>query len=255
MSIQSEINRIKGAKEGLASVMSGLGITVPETMKLDDYPGLLQYLTQFALGWYATETELKSAHPSGKNGQWAIIGSTDTIWTWDSDTNAWKNTSVKTDLTNYYTKDQSDGRYLTKTSVLNLIYPVGSIYMSANNVSPQNFLGGTWTRIEGRFLLAADSAHSAGSTGGSAQVTLQAANMPTMVGYLNKGYTVDWGDTSLPVLFKTQNEIQVIADVGTIQGNQAGAHQEDQSVNIPGENTPVSIMPLYLAVYMWKRIA
>lgn len=33
---------------------------------------------------------------------------------------------------------------LDKTSILNLVYPVGSIYMSANNVSPQTFLGGTW---------------------------------------------------------------------------------------------------------------
>lgn len=34
---------------------------------------------------------------------------------------------------------------LDKTSILNLVYPVGSIYMSVNNVSPQTFLGGTWT--------------------------------------------------------------------------------------------------------------
>ena len=35
---------------------------------------------------------------------------------------------------------------LDKTSILNLVYPVGSIYMSVNNVSPQTFLGGTWER-------------------------------------------------------------------------------------------------------------
>ena len=31
-----------------------------------------------------------------------------------------------------------------KDALLDLVYPVGSIYMSVNNVSPQNFLGGTW---------------------------------------------------------------------------------------------------------------
>lgn len=35
---------------------------------------------------------------------------------------------------------------LDKTSILNLVYPVGSIYMSVNNESPQTFLGGTWER-------------------------------------------------------------------------------------------------------------
>ena len=44
------------------------------------------------LGWYPTEAALILAHPTGANGQYAIIGETDTIWTWDSDTNAWVDT-------------------------------------------------------------------------------------------------------------------------------------------------------------------
>lgn len=42
-------------------------------------------------------------------------------------------------------------------NLLNKIYPVGSIYMSMVNVSPQNFIGGTWTRIENTFLIAASN--------------------------------------------------------------------------------------------------
>lgn len=72
-----------------------------------------QQISQGALGWYATPQALQSAHPTGQNGQWGIIGTTDTIWTWDSDTNAWKNTSVKTDLSGYYTKEQADERFAT----------------------------------------------------------------------------------------------------------------------------------------------
>ena len=36
---------------------------------------------------------------------------------------------------------------------LDLVYPVGSIYMSVNNVNPKNLFGGEWEKIEGRFLL------------------------------------------------------------------------------------------------------
>lgn len=65
------------------------------------------------LGWFETEQALEAAHPTGQNGQWAIIGSTDTIWTWDSDTSAWVNTGNTADLSNYYTKAQADAAFAT----------------------------------------------------------------------------------------------------------------------------------------------
>lgn len=74
------------------------------------------------------------------------------------------------------TGDLTNGAgYLTDSDLVNLIYPIGSIYMSVNNVSPQTFLGGTWQEINGRFLVAqGDNGESgdealdlsAGATGG-----------------------------------------------------------------------------------------
>lgn len=72
-----------------------------------------QRVSQGALGWYETEQALQAAHPTGENGQWAIIGSTDTIWTWDSDTSAWMNSGAQVDLSNYYTKAQADAAFAT----------------------------------------------------------------------------------------------------------------------------------------------
>lgn len=72
-----------------------------------------QQVSQGALGWYATEQALQAAHPIGENGQWAIIGSTDTIWTWDSDTSAWVDSGAQMDLSNYYTKEQADAAFAT----------------------------------------------------------------------------------------------------------------------------------------------
>lgn len=46
-------------------------------------------------------------------------------------------------------------------------WPVGSLYMSLGSTSPQELFGGVWEKVEGRFLLCADSSHEAGSTGGS----------------------------------------------------------------------------------------
>lgn len=67
-----------------------------------------QSVTQGQLGWYATPQDLQAAHPTGQNGQWAIIGTTDTIWTWDSDTSAWVDSGAQVDLSNYYTKPQTN---------------------------------------------------------------------------------------------------------------------------------------------------
>lgn len=72
-----------------------------------------QRVSQGALGWYETEQALQTAHPTGENGQWAIIGSTDTIWTWDSDTSAWVDSGAQVDLSNYYTKTQADAAFAT----------------------------------------------------------------------------------------------------------------------------------------------
>lgn len=63
-------------------------------------------------------------------------------------------------------------------TLLDRTYPVGSIYMSANNVNPGTVFGGTWQQIQGKFLLGASSGHAAGSTGGSETVTLSASQLP-----------------------------------------------------------------------------
>ena len=63
--------------------------------------------------------------------------------------------------------------------LLNLVYPVGSIYWSSNNTNPGTLFGGTWTQIKDRFILAAGDYYSNGATGGAATVTLSVSNMPS----------------------------------------------------------------------------
>jgi hypothetical protein len=59
------------------------------------------------------------------------------------------------------------------------IYPVGSIYMSVNNVDPSIMFGGTWEQIKDRFLLASGNTYANGATGGEATHTLTTQEMPT----------------------------------------------------------------------------
>ena len=65
-----------------------------------------------------------------------------------------------------------------RREMLNIVYPVGSIYMSVNNVSPSIFLGGTWVQITGKFLIGADTTYTAGTTGGSATHNITKDELP-----------------------------------------------------------------------------
>lgn len=121
-------------------------------------------------------------------------------------------------------------------ALIDLIYPVGSIYMSVNNTSPQSFFGGTWERIQDRFLLAAGSTYAAGGTGGSATHTLTVSEMP------NHGHVVGTESGSIS---KTTAYI-----AGATGGSGArGTSTTDNAGGGAAHNN----MPPYLVVYVWKR--
>lgn len=54
---------------------------------------------QHNLGYYATPTALREAHPTAEAGDWAIVGSTDTVWIWDADTEEWVDSDQKGQVT------------------------------------------------------------------------------------------------------------------------------------------------------------
>lgn len=59
-------------------------------------------------GYFANPAALQEAVPIGVDGDYAIVGTTDTIWTWDTDTQSWVDSHKATDLSNYYTKGETD---------------------------------------------------------------------------------------------------------------------------------------------------
>lgn len=95
-----------------------------------------------------------------------------------------------TDNKDIATKEYVDGKVfqagggLSQTQVLNLIYPVGAVFMSTVNTNPGTYLGGTWERWgSGRVPVGVDSGDSdfasAGKTGGEKTHTLTTAEMPS----------------------------------------------------------------------------
>lgn len=54
---------------------------------------------QHNLGYFATQAALEEAYPTAEAGDWAIVGATDTVWIWDTDTSAWKDSDQKGQVT------------------------------------------------------------------------------------------------------------------------------------------------------------
>lgn len=120
--------------------------------------------------------------------------------------------------------------------MVNLIYPVGSIYMSVNSTSPETLFGGTWEQIQGRFLLGASSTYAAGSTGGKATHTLTVDEMPShthkLDGYEGDGATTGWS------VSRAKQTYSALSGIKSTGGGKA--HNN---------------MPPYLSVYIWNRTA
>lgn len=100
------------ASSASAAKTSESNAKTSETESAKNLQGTKEYFEQVrtitigAQGWYATPEALKAAVPVGENGWWAVVGTTDTIWTWDSDTGKWVNTQAKVDLSDFYTQAQ-----------------------------------------------------------------------------------------------------------------------------------------------------
>ena len=130
------------------------------------------------------------------------------------------------------------------------IYPIGSIYISANSTSPAELFGGTWEQIKDRFLLAAGNTYAAGSTGGEATHTLTVDEMPKhrhSSDSYQSGYSNSIADKSNYCTWVNR---------GTSNNNDPGMTQNGPvRTSLVGGSQPHNNMPPYLAVYIWKRVS
>lgn len=76
--------------------------------------------------------------------------------------------------------DQITSAGIDKQSIIDAVYPVGSLYWSSKDTDPSTLFGGTWVQIKDKFVLACgDTYTSVGATGGASTVTLSVSNMPS----------------------------------------------------------------------------
>ena len=255
--VAGALNAAEEAKEsatqssasGKAAAASQAAAKASETESAKNLQGTKKYFEQVrtitigAQGWYATPEALKTAVPVGENGWWAVVGTTDTIWTWDSDTGAWKDSVQKADLSDYYTREQVN-RLLEVQKLAD--HPVGSIYQSTDPTSPAALFGGTWQEIaQNRVLMGASSAHAAGTT--------VEAGLPNIIGTFMSNSLTDGGIEATGAFYVASlSKSKTALSYSTFETNGLGFNASLYN-SIYGRST--TVQPAAYYVHIWRRVA
>lgn len=120
-------------------------------------------------------------------------------------------------------------------SLIDFIFPVNSVYISYSQVSPAELFGGTWTRIENRFLWGTTSGGTIGQTGGSQTHTLTVDEMPK---HDHGSYYTNATTTNFSYAWLTPNGSAM--GHGPVSAGGGKAHNN---------------MPPYIQVSIWRRTA
>lgn len=115
-------------------------------------------------------------------------------------------------------------------SIKSAMYPVGSVYITYNNVNPGTFLGGTWERFgQGRTLVGEgtgnDGSTSMSFTANSTGGLYNRSMVRDDIGYIYYGALLN------------------------SNGNQMGVHDHNKNMK-----TKIPLLQPYITVYFWHRI-
>ena len=152
-------------------------------------------------------------------------------------------------------------------TLLDMFYPVGSIFLSVNSTNPESYMGGKWSRFgNGRALVGVDETDSSFSysskTGGAKTHTLSKSEMPrhsheTRDVNGHKGYFWAWsaGGHPSPTLWIPGGNVS--GGAMPRGGNPLMSKQswEGYTTTDVGDGRAHNNLQPYITVYMWRRTA
>ena len=157
------------------------------------------------------------------------------------------------------TKNNDDISLSIKTSkiedLIDMIYPIGSVYISVSSTNPATLFGGTWSQInEGYYLM------SAGENYLADQYLQQ--GLPNITGQF---YSRTWNDTNLIDAGNSSGAFTTTLHGGTKWAQQVtGSSSTDRNTDLTSFDASSSnaiygasnrVQPATYIVYIWKRTA
>ena len=135
----------------------------------------------------------------------------------------------------------------TWVNLLDVIYPVGSVYISFSSTSPSTTIGGTWVQVTNKYLYATTNT----GTGGSSSVS-HAHNAGSYVATINP--QAGGGNFSYYRTVASSWQAQWWMNASGL-----GADSSTRSEAVPvigaSATASVSIQPSYQGVFVWHRTA
>ena len=151
-------------------------------------------------------------------------------------------------------------------NIVDIIYPIGSIYISVNSANPSTLFGGTWEAFStGRTLVGVDTAdtdfNTVQKTGGEKTHVLTTNEMPSHTHTQNPHSHDDIQDNdNNRITYATGSTANYRVLNQTQQGNASGSWKMKTSnatatnQNTGGGQAHNNLQP-YITVYMWRRTA
>ena len=134
-------------------------------------------------------------------------------------------------------------KQLLDAKLLNMVYPIGSIYMSVNSATPATLFGGTWERFsKGRVLVGVDEDDAALKTAGTNGGSTNPLTAHTHTTQLTTYRVTSTGSGAV-------NNLARSTDQGNAMTGEFG------SVTSSGDNTDHKNWQPFDTVYIWKRTA
>lgn len=146
-------------------------------------------------------------------------------------------------------------------NLLDIVYPIGSVYITFSDVSPVDSVGGSWEKIDGKFLYATSTPNQ---TGGSLKHSHKYGYACTLwwdfIGSFSNedGWVLplqEWDENGS----HTSHTSTRVAENQTFLNGAAAGSIVSKGRNGVYENIAqseyVSTLPPYITCYMYKRIA
>lgn len=127
-----------------------------------------------------------------------------------------------------------------------MMHPKGALFSSDDPTSPAELYGGTWERIEGKFIMGASDTYPAGSTGGSATHRQTAKEVAS--------HAHDIGTNVSGTLMTVPQWKFYITSVSQAT-DPNGYKCYGMATNTTGDGEPMNILNPYYSAYIWRRVA
>ena len=201
---------------------------------------------QHNLGYYATLSDLQTAHVTANAGDFAVVGATDTVWIWDTDTSAWVDSDQKGQVTSGNNQTGAVTVQETLVSGTNIKTINGTSLLGSGNITTEaiqvdtmptasadelgkvyQFIGTTGTYTHGYFYeCVSDGQNPATYSWEQTNVQPTPSGLPSQTGQNGKFLTTDgtdasWSDKPLVNKATNNSSIQITTDSLTTNINGA----------------------------------